>query len=374
MLLWMLIALMTGAAVLAVLLPLGRTVADPEPDEQARRVYLHQLSELQRDAAEGRIAAGEAEAARAEIARRLIALDKGRPAPTHGPASPVPRRAVAVAAIGVVPLLSLSLYLGLGAPALPGQPLAVRLQDAPGAEDIQTLIAKVEEQLARSPEDGRGWDAIAPIYLRLGRAAQAELAFRNAIRLLGSNAARQAGLGEAIMAGQSGVVTASARAAFEAANAADPAAPAPRFYLGLAKEQEGEKEEAAASWRALLAEAPADALWRAPVEQALARVAGGPAPGPTADQVAAAEGMAPGERSAMIGGMVDGLAERLRGAPDDVEGWLRLIRSYAVLNRRDDAAAAAQAALKGVSGDGDRARVAALVADLGLRIVETGAP
>ncbi|MDP8917036.1 MAG: c-type cytochrome biogenesis protein CcmI, partial [Pseudomonadota bacterium] len=147
-----------------------------------------------------------------------------------------------------------------------------------------------------------------------------------------------------------------------------------RFLLALAKEQEGKREEAAAGWLALLAETPADAPWRAPLEEALARVDTVAPGGPDADQVAAAETMSPDERSAMIAGMVDGLAARLKGAPDDVEGWLSLIRSYAVLNRRDEAVEAADAALKGVSREGDRARVTALIADLGLDPAGTGAP
>ena len=361
---------------LAVLLPLGRAAAEPDADGEARRVYLDQLSELERERSEGRIGESEAGAARAEIARRILADEKRKPPPYRAGERPTARRATAVAAMVGIPLLSLSLYLQLGAPALPDQPLAARLRDAPAGEDIEVLVAKVEEHLARSPEDGRGWDVLAPIYLRLGGFGQAEVAFRNAIRLLGSDAARQNGLGQAILGAQGGVVTAEARAAFEAANVLDPAAPGPRFFLALAKEQEGKREEAAAGWRALLAETPADAPWRAPLEEALARVDGAVAgaDGPDADQIAAAQTMSPDERSAMIEGMVDGLAARLKGAPDDVEGWLRLIRSYAVLNRRDEAAEAADAALKGVSREGDRARVTALIADLGLDPAGTGAP
>lgn len=43
---------------------------------------------------------------------------------------------------------------------------------------------------------------------------------------------------------------------------------------------------------------------------------------------------------AQIKAMVAGLAEKLKSAPDDVEGWLRLGRSYAVLGQTEDAAGA----------------------------------
>ena len=76
MLLWILIALLTAAAILAVLVPLVARAGRRAMRRSMRaRVYRDQLDELERDKAEGRISAGEAEAARAEIARRLIAAD-----------------------------------------------------------------------------------------------------------------------------------------------------------------------------------------------------------------------------------------------------------------------------------------------------------
>jgi cytochrome c-type biogenesis protein CcmH len=365
-LLWVFIALLTGAAMIAVLAPLGRRPVRADASERAQRVYLDQLAELDRDVAEGRISAAEAGAARAETARRLIAA-AGDAQPEPVADNPRLRRTIAIAALVGIPLLSLTLYLGLGVPALPGRPLAARLSEPPARDDVVMLIARAEEHLARNPEDGRGWEAIAPVYMLLGRPADAATAYRNAIRLLGSNTARQSALGEAILTVQDGVVTAEARSAFEAANAADPAAPAPRFFLALAAEQEGNLEAAADGWRALLAEAAADAPWRAAVEEALARVSTAvPSPGPPAAEIAAGEAMTANEQAEMIEAMVGGLAERLKREPDDADGWIRLIRSYVVLGRADEAAAAARAALAGVTRSEDRGRVEAVIADLGL--------
>jgi cytochrome c-type biogenesis protein CcmH len=363
-LLWIAIALLTAAAIMAVLMPLGRARAKDDGASEARRVYLQQLEELKRDRAEGRIGAEEAESARAEIARRLIADDAR--APETASENARARRATAVAALVGIPVLSLTLYLGLGAPALPGRPLAARLADPAATDDIEVLVRKVEDHLATSPEDGRGWDVIAPVYLRMGRAQEAATAYRNAIRLVGSSVERETGLGQAILAVEGGIVTAEARAAFEAANKAAPAAPGPRFFLALAAEQEGKAEAAADGYRALLAEAPADASWRPAVEEALGRVSGPGSSGPTDEQVAAAENMSATDRGTMIEGMVEGLAARLKDEPDDVEGWLRLIRSYSVLGRSEDAANAAREALAGVREDADRQRVEALIAELGV--------
>ncbi len=367
MLLWVLIAFLTAAAILAVLLPLARRPHGDESAVHAARVYRDQLNELERDKAEGRISESEAEAARAEIARRLIAADAEaeKTAPRGG--SRMARRAIALVALIGIPALSLSLYLTLGSPTLPGLPLAARLETPDTPQDIDTLIAKVEEHLAAAPEDGRGWDVVAPVYMRLGRAADAAQAYRNAIRILGSDAARQNGLGEALFAAEGGIVTADARAAFEAARDLDPKAPGPRHYLALAAEQEGKTEEAAREWRALLAETPADAPWRPMVEAALSRVdPSAVAPGPTADEVAAAQDMPTADQEAMIDGMVTRLAARLKEEPDDVEGWLRLIRSYAVLGRTEAAEEAGRAALAGLSEPAARGRVEALLASLGV--------
>ena len=117
LLLWILIALLTAAAILAVLRAAraraGRGAMRPR---MRARVYRDQLDELERDKAEGRISAGEAEAARAEIARRLIAADgEAQASRAATPAARQRRRRAArrrLSRSSAFPLLSLALYLG----------------------------------------------------------------------------------------------------------------------------------------------------------------------------------------------------------------------------------------------------------------------
>ena len=66
--------------------------------------------------------------------------------------------------------------------------------------------------------------------------------------------------------------------------------------------------------------------------------------------MAAAE-LSPGDRAAMIEGMVAALAARLEDEPDDAEGWARLIRSYVVLDQRGSAAAALRSARAALDAD-----------------------
>ena len=355
---WLVLALMTAAAMLAVLWPLRRArTADAAGSDVA--VYRDQLAEIERDRAAGRIAEPEAEAAHVEVSRRLLAAaDRISAQSNESPAAATwRRRAAAVAALVALPLGALGLYLALGSPGMPGEPLAARLQVPPDQRSLAGLIGQVEAHLARNPEDGRGWEVLAPVYLRLGRFDEAVKARRNALRLLGVSAAREADLGEALVAGANGIVTAEAKSSFERALALDANDVRSRFFVGLAAEQDGRSAEAVSIWRKLIAEAPAGAPWIEFVQQSLARIEGtGVTPGPSQQDVAAAAGLTPQERSDMVRGMVERLAERLQRDGSDVDGWIRLVRAYTVLGERDKARDAASQARRALESEPEKVR------------------
>ena len=146
------------------------------------------------------------------------------------------------------------LYLALGSPQLPGEPLATRLRAPNENRPIESLIAQVENHVEQNPNDGRGWEVLAPVYMRLGRFDDAVRAWRNVIRLNGSNATREADFGEAQVAAANGVVTADAKAAFERALALDGKNVMARFYMGMAADQDGRRADADKIWRELFAE------------------------------------------------------------------------------------------------------------------------
>jgi cytochrome c-type biogenesis protein CcmH len=136
-----------------------------------------------------------------------------------------------------------------------------------------------------------------------------------------------------------------------------------RFLLGVAAQQDGQPEKAASIWRAILQDARAGSPWIGMVRQALAEVdpssgsaPAASAPGPTAEDVAAAGQMKPEDRNAMIRGMVERLAERLNRDGSDVEGWLRLVRAYTVLGDRDRALSALADARRALDQDADKLR------------------
>jgi len=72
--------------------------------------------------------------------------------------------------------------------------------------------------------------------------------------------------------------------------------------------------------------------------------------------VAAAEKMNPEDRAAMVRGMVDRLAERLKRDGSDLEGWLRLVRAYTVMGDRDRALSAVADARRALGHDADKLR------------------
>ena len=372
MTLWLGLALMTAVAILAVLWPLARRTGSLRSGSDVA-VYRDQLEEIERDRAAGLIADQEAASAQVEVSRRLLAAAEVPPAPqASADVATWRRRAVALVALLVVPLGAAGLYLALGSPSLPDQPLAARLVAARGDQSFDSLVVQVETHLDRNPEDGRGWEVIAPIYLRLRGSHQDDLvlqaARRQALRLNGDSPERESALGEALVFAANGIVTAEAKAAFEKAVALDASDVPARYFLGLAAEQDGNRAQAAALWRALIAAAPPDAPWIDFIRGALARVDDGAASGdpsrgasggqsgsasggPTEDQVAASSKLDPEQRKAMIQGMVERLSERLHRDGSDAEGWLRLVRSYMVLGEREKALAAVLDARRALAGD-----------------------
>ena len=215
MTLWFVFALMTVAAIFAVLWPLGRGTQAKSGGSEAN-VYKDQLAEVDRDLATGLIGASEAEAARVEIGRRLLAAvddDRGPPVKSNVTL----RRSAAVLALVGLPAVAGTLYLALGSPQLGDFPLATRARTADASQPLANLVAQVEAHLEKNPTDGRGWNVLAPVLSRLGRYDEAVRAYRNSITYSGDSAERRADLGEALTGAAGGVVTAEAKTEFERA-------------------------------------------------------------------------------------------------------------------------------------------------------------
>jgi cytochrome c-type biogenesis protein CcmH len=375
MLLWLLFALLTAAVLAAVLAPLVGTFTQDDPAEAGTMaVYRDQLTELEAETARGLVDDAEAEAARLEISRRLLAsAATSERATLRSPIASVGTRPVALAVALAVPVLALAVYITHGAPDLPAFPHAAQPSDPLGGARLTDLVAKVEAQLRKSPNDGDGWDAIAPVYYKLERFRDAADAFARAAALKGETVKRLTGFAQSAVLAADGIVTEDARVAYQKILKLEPGSPEARFWLAMAKEQDGNLEAAAADYKALLAEAPSDAPWRGALEARIKEIAArlsSPDTGggrPSADDVAAAEQLPAQEQAKMIASMVDGLAARLKINGKDLQGWSRLVNAYAVLGRKTDAVAALADARKNFTGDEQAlGKLAALAKGLGL--------
>jgi cytochrome c-type biogenesis protein CcmH len=358
-------------------------------------VYRDPLTELERDLARGVIDDRQAQAARAEIGRRMLAVaDEGkRESTAPGAASGRGSRLIALALCVLIPVGALAVYIPTGKPNLPGQPFASRETNRDGGPPAQVMqaIAKLEQHLKDEPNDLQGWLLMAQTYTRMGRFDDSVEAYRHAV---GVSQGKEPGIlssfAEAMTAANQGMVPEEATRTFEAVLQADPNDPRARYYLALARGQAGDIRGALDRWVQLAAQSPADAPWLPTVRQRITETAGqlgidvasvmpqplpatvqnepagggapapGTAPGPTREQMAGAADMTPEQREGMIRGMVEKLSTRLSENPNDADGWLRLGRAYKVLGEEDKSV---EALASGAKAAPDRVDVLMAYAD-----------
>jgi cytochrome c-type biogenesis protein CcmH len=361
MVLWVIFAIMTAAALAALLWPVYRRSA-PEPGlrDAELAVYRDQLDEIDRDTARGLIPPEEAQSTRNEVARRMLAAAAPSDAEPARLSSGAGRTALVAALVGI-PVVALSTYVALGRPDLPGQPRSERLATAVERTDFAAMVAQVEAHLADNPQDAQGWLVLAPTYRGMGRYGDAAQAYAHALQIVPATASLLTDFGEMLVLANDGLVTARARQAFEEALALDPSHAKALFFRGLADRQDGKHAEALATWQALIEDAPAEAPWRPAVERQMASLERelSPAPSPlpsgapqlSDDDLANAEMLGAEERQAMVRGMVDRLAQRLEQNGHDLQGWLRLAQARVVLGEHAAAIAALRSAEDNFSSD-----------------------
>jgi cytochrome c-type biogenesis protein CcmH len=364
-----LLALLAFGALLPIVAPLlrgNRPVGSRGSFDQA--VYRDQLRELDRDIARGVISPGEADAARLEIQRRLLAADKLPATAPRLSRSPLLALVVAV----TIAAGSVSGYVWLGAPTLPDIPFAAgkaqTAQDHSPAS-LQKATADLAAKLRQNPSDAAGWLLYGRSLVMLSQWDQAEDAYRHAMDLGENSPDIAADHAEVLVMQAGGVVTPAADIALRQVLKADPDNGLARYYLAVAAMQAGEPRQAIDGFQALLAElpeasplraqlglkvaeaaraagVPVPALAKGPAPQPDAGLDPGPAPGtgsqpgPDSNAIADAANMTEAQRQEMIRGMVANLAAKQDADPNNVDGWLRLGRAYAVLHETDKAAAA----------------------------------
>lgn len=369
---WVLAGLLTLAAVVAALWPLMRRQNDdystPEGNLGIRSVLIDQLEEIKRDRARDLINEDEEASARAEVARRLLALEREVIA-TPRAINRGKKEIYPWVMIVLIPLASVGLYSLSATPERSERQVASAAgeTEAGGAQtgepNLATLVAQVEAHLEKNPKDVRGWQTIAPVYQRQGKLDKAEEAFRNALALgvedKSTTGVMQNGLGQVLTIKSEGVVSDEALLLFKQAQKNEPRDATGFFFEALALSQAEKRDEAIAAWEAVIARfGQNNPPWLDIANQTLnllkvEAVSGEgtisdtlpDAPrGPTSEDIEAVRNLGAEDRNELIASMVQGLAARLEENPDNLTGWLQLIRSYIVLGRKSEAVKALEKA------------------------------
>lgn len=343
--LWVAAGALSAAAAIVILLRAAGAASNAGSGDPTMDVYRRQLGELDALADSGLLDAGELATARAEAGRRLLGAADRQVLEWRSGLSFRPWMAGLVAATG---LSALALYLAVGSPSAPDQPMQARIAKWRASEPGQLTapeMAAILRQVTAERKDPEGLRYLALAETQSENPSGAARALRKAITLAPQRADLWEMLGEVLVIQANGQESEAARNAFQEAVKRDPKAMVARFHLARALDQDGNRDAAVAALRAIEADmAPSDPR-RQDLQQAIREA--------MAPRAAATTPSAPamgGDQLAMIRGMVAGLAERLKTNPDDPEGWVRLVRSYSVLGdttARDAALAQAKARYRG---------------------------
>jgi cytochrome c-type biogenesis protein CcmH len=375
MILWFIFGVLTFAVMVLLLLPLlSKSVSAPQRSDYDIVIYRDQLAEVDMDVERLLLSSEQAEAARAEIYRRMFQTEDdekvGAGSTPMTTSSPHSKLVLAIIVVIFLPLGSLGVYTFLGSPELPGKPYAQRKDDPDFI--MGTEAEQLAGQLEKSP-DAQGYKHLADTYFMMRSYDQAAEAYRKVIDLNGGDANVWSELGEAIAMSHDGLVVPEAHVAFIKAYLLNSQDMRSRFYLGLLETQINEPRRAVAIWKDLQKDGPVDAPWMPMLKEhieGLAKEAGfDPTSVPRAspstksphdlmpsineqltepvgpssvdpEAAAAVLAMKPEAQNAMIHKMVDRLATEMQNNPNDRDGWLRLAKAYRALGENDKADAA----------------------------------
>ncbi|WP_310498882.1 c-type cytochrome biogenesis protein CcmI [Sandarakinorhabdus sp.] len=416
MTLWIILTALAAVSAAWLTIPLVRR-HEVRVDARAATLAVlgDQLADIDVQLAAGTFPPGDAEAMRNEIRRRMLAAGHIPPERdrTMGQGA---LSGVAIGLAGLVAVAAGALYANMGQPDLPAAagdvaaeaaPVPAPATGAPSPPDgeVGQLVSGLEARMKADPSDPEGWRMLGWSYFQTGRYGDAATAYGRAIAIKADGPGYQSAYGEALVQAAGGQVTPAAAQAFQKAFDQDGADARARYFLAVRKAEVGDRAGAINDWLTLLQDSPSDAPWlpqlRGVIEQtakaagidvgarlAAARPAGnasvpgvppavaaaaaaaapaGVMPGPSREQVAQASKMPAADRGAMIRGMVDGLAARLKTNPRDEAGWLRLMRARDVLGETAAARKARDDALMAFAGDSAaQGRIRAAASEIGI--------
>ncbi|MGR3343356.1 MAG: c-type cytochrome biogenesis protein CcmI [Paracoccaceae bacterium] len=402
MVFWLLVIVIGGLVAAVLALAAVRAHGQRHVDGNDLQIYRDQLDEVSRDLVRQVISEAEAERLRLEVSRRLLDADKlarASGAATGAGANPVLAGSLALAVFGG----AFWLYSVLGAQNYRDLPLEARIaaadaaraerpaQDAveararalainPNADPRHVeLLQDLRDALMARPDDLRGHLLLARNEAELGDYVAAHKALKRVIEIKAgaAEAADFANYADMLVLAAGGYVSPRAEAALRETLQREPENGTARYYVGLMYAQNDRPDLAFNLWRQLLEDSSSTAPWVAPIRGQIEFAAANAGvryelpeqtKGPSAADIAAAEGMSEEQQSAMIRGMVERLSERLANEGGPAQDWAQLISTLGVLGQQERAAAiweeaqtvfaASPGAIAVVRGAAERAGVA----------------
>lgn len=340
-------------------------------------VYRSQLGEIDQEIEEGLLTPEQADAARAEVHRRMLAAEDAemeRPIGFLPGAGRFTRIGAAIVMALVIPLGAGAMYASLGSPNLPGKPYLWRVHNDP--EFASGVTADAMAAMVQANPSADGFAQLGRTYFAARQYEPAVAAYRRAFAMGTSDPMSYSEFGESVVMLNNGAVVPEAMTAFLKALAGEPKSERSRFYLGLAEVQIGNFRQAVAIWRDLEKSSAPDAPWLPMVREhikvfaqqggfdpnsvppsppdvkamgaAMHAMGSAPPPAPTPSTGATMAGSTGPVHDPAILAMVQRLADKMAKNPSDVAGWQRLAHAYVVLGEGPKAVVAAQraAALK----------------------------
>ena len=351
---WGIFVLLTLVAIGIVLYPLLLSKSNTlTRGDAVPAILADQMREIQRDMDRGLISEQEAQAARLEIKKRILATTRN--SEEKAGSSRNGGRVTLVVAAVLAPVVAAGYYLTMGSPEVPSLAFAARSAERAQTEEVTALAMRLRDRLETDPGGGpsEGWMLLGQTYQRMGRAADAVEAFQVVADRDDATSATFSMLAEAVVVANDGNVIPRAKSAIDRALELDRSNPAATYFNSLYYLQREETQKAYDLLVSRLNQEESFVPWMETYATQINRIAAAAdlppvdfprasttQPGPSAADIAAASEMSDADRAEFIRSMVSRLAERLEDEPEDLDGWMRLANAYTVLQEQDRAIAA----------------------------------
>ncbi len=376
MVLWIFVGVLISIALLTVIITLLKNITEEHQDYE-EVVYLDQLGEIEKDLMKGNLNLSEKEEIYSELEKRAKLRTTDSFKPSQKLNNPIFDQSLLIGLIILLPASALAIYGFLGSPTMADQPYKERalvkekkiIQSRQINSNKMTSLDQLAENLARkmieNPKELEGWILLGRTYTTLNRWSDASDSFKKAYKLSPTHPDLAGSLAEALYMADNSTFSNYTLGVLSKALKDNPVDPKPLFYWGLSKSNGGKHQEAFDTWSKLKSISPKNAIWMPTLNQKItetAKILGiklesensqqdkkatkklglqdnaeTTIPGPSREDIEAANQMSRQERMNFIRSMVERLAERLKENPNDLNGWRRLLRAYRVLGEKEKA-------------------------------------